>query len=214
MDKDDCGNKKCASARFLQIQKNQLIQLLENLKWYANVLYVFGVNGAKYDLYSITTCLLPILVKQRDIEPNVVKKAKQFISLQLGDIHLFNKTEHSSCSNKPLFILEGLQNFRKKVFPWEKFDHPDKIQSKELPLYDAFYCKLLSCNAIEAEYTDYVHLIKKWIDYSGSQYQIEAIEAHPLLGLAINKTCIKLGSRNKWSHSKSFCGIITNQMLC
>ena len=57
------------------MQKNQLIQLLENLKRYGNVIYVFGLNGAKYDLHSIKSYLLPILVNERDIEPTVIKEA-------------------------------------------------------------------------------------------------------------------------------------------
>ena len=48
----------------------------------------------------------------------------------------------------------------KGIFPYEWFDHPDKMQNTELPPYDAFYNKLRSCNPLEAEYTDYVNLLK------------------------------------------------------
>ena len=34
------------------------------------------------------------------------------------------------------------------------------MQNPELPPYDAFYSKLLSCNPLETEYTDYVSLLK------------------------------------------------------
>ena len=34
------------------------------------------------------------------------------------------------------------------------------MQNTELPPYDAFYSKLRSCNPLEAEYTDYVNLLK------------------------------------------------------
>ena len=34
------------------------------------------------------------------------------------------------------------------------------MKNTELPLYDAFYSKLRSCNPLEAEYTDYVNLLK------------------------------------------------------
>ena len=92
---DDCGNETCASTEFVQIRKNQLIQLQEHLERYRNVLYVFGFNGAKCDLYFIKSYLLPILVKERDIEPNVIKKANQFMSLKIGDIHLLDINEVS-----------------------------------------------------------------------------------------------------------------------
>ena len=48
----------------------------------------------------------------------------------------------------------------KGFFPYEWFDHPDKMQNRELPPYDAFYSKLRSCNPLETEYTDYVNHMK------------------------------------------------------
>ena len=73
-DLDDCDNETCASTQFLQIQKNQLIDLQESLERYCNVLPVFGFNSAKYDLHLIKSYLVPILVNERDIEPTVIKK--------------------------------------------------------------------------------------------------------------------------------------------
>ena len=66
----------------------------------------------------------------------------------------------------------------KRFFPYEWFDHPDKMQNTELPPYDAFYSKLCSCNLLEAEYTDYVS-IEKWIDHKTSRRQIKTIKATP-----------------------------------
>ena len=48
----------------------------------------------------------------------------------------------------------------KGFFPYAWFDHPEKLQNTELPPNDAFYSKLRSCNPLEAEYTDYVNLLK------------------------------------------------------
>ena len=48
----------------------------------------------------------------------------------------------------------------KRFFQYEGFDHPAKMQNKELLPYDAFYSKLRSCNTLEAEYADYVSLLK------------------------------------------------------
>ena len=83
-------NEICASTQFLQIEKNQLIDLQESLQRYCNVLPVFGFNSAKYDLNLIKSFLLPILVNERDIEPIVFMKSNQFISFKLGDIHLLD----------------------------------------------------------------------------------------------------------------------------
>ena len=39
----------------------------------------------------------------------------------------------------------------KRFFPYEKFDHPDKMQDTELPPYDGFYSKFRNCKSLEAE---------------------------------------------------------------
>ena len=77
---NDCDNEICASTQFLQIHKNQLIDLQESLERYCTVLPVFGFNGAKCDLNLVKSYLLPILANERDIKPTVIKKANQFIS--------------------------------------------------------------------------------------------------------------------------------------
>ena len=78
-DLDDCDNETCASTQFLQIQKNQLIDLQESLECYCNILRVFAFNSAKYDLNLVISYLLPNLINERDIEPTIIKKANQFI---------------------------------------------------------------------------------------------------------------------------------------
>ena len=74
------GDDSCASTQFLQLQKNQLIDLQEHLERYCNVLPVFGFNSANSDITLIKTYLLPILINGRNIEPLVIKKADQNIS--------------------------------------------------------------------------------------------------------------------------------------
>ena len=71
---DDCvveEEEKDLSTQFLQMQKNQLIDLQEHFERYCNVLPVFGFNSAKFDINLIKSYLLPILVNERDIEPTV-----------------------------------------------------------------------------------------------------------------------------------------------
>ena len=48
----------------------------------------------------------------------------------------------------------------KGFFPYEGFDHPDKMDKTELPPYDAFYSKLRSWNSLEAQYMYYVNILK------------------------------------------------------
>ena len=77
-DLDDCDNETCTSTQFLQIQKKQLIDLQEHLERRCNVLPVFGFNSAKYDLSSIKSYLLAIIVNERNTEPTVIKKRTSF----------------------------------------------------------------------------------------------------------------------------------------
>ena len=66
------SEEKDASTQFLQMQKNQLIELQEHLERYCNVLPLFGFNSAKYDINLIKSYLLPILINERNIEPIVI----------------------------------------------------------------------------------------------------------------------------------------------
>ena len=69
---EDDNEEKDASTQFLQLQKNQLIELQEHLERYCNVLPVFGYNSAKYDINLIKSYLLPILINERNMEPSVI----------------------------------------------------------------------------------------------------------------------------------------------
>ena len=87
---EDDNDEKDASTQFLQMQKNQLIELQEHLEHYCNVLPVFGFNSAKYDIILIKSHLLPILINERNMEPTVIKKANLFISFKIGDVQLLD----------------------------------------------------------------------------------------------------------------------------
>ena len=69
---EDDNEDKDVSAQFLQMQKNQLIELQEHLERYCNVLPVFGFNSAKYDINLMKSYLLPILINERNMDPTVI----------------------------------------------------------------------------------------------------------------------------------------------
>ena len=93
-DDDECFNdtaeEKELSTQFLQMQKNQLIDMQEHFECYCNTLPVFGFNSAKCDINLIKSHLLPIFVNERQIEPMVIKKANQFVSFKFGDVQLLD----------------------------------------------------------------------------------------------------------------------------
>ena len=133
-DLDDCDNETCNSTQFLQIKKNQLIDHQESLERCCNVLPVFGFNSAKYDLNLIKSFSLPILINERDIEPIVIKKANQFISFKLGDIQLLDIMNFVGGATSLDSILKAYKTSETKgFFPYEWFDHPDKMQNQNFP---------------------------------------------------------------------------------
>ena len=152
---DDCDNETCTSTQFLQSQNKQLIDLQELLERYCNILPIFGFNSAKYDLYLIKSYLLPIFVKERNIEPTDIEKVNQFISFKFGDFQLLDIMNFLGGARSLDSFLKAYKTSETKgFFPYEWFDHLEKMQKPELPPYDAFYSKLRSRNLLETEYTD------------------------------------------------------------
>ena len=76
--------------QFLQIQKNQLLELQQHFERYVNSLPVFVFNSGKYDLNLIKSYLQPYLIHERDIQPTVIKKAHHFVSFVFGDARFFS----------------------------------------------------------------------------------------------------------------------------
>ena len=138
-DLDDCVNEICTFTQFLQIQKKQLIDLQEHLERYCHVLPISGFNGAKFDLNLTKSYLLPIPVNERNIEPTVIKKANKFISFKFGEFQLLDIMKFLGGATSLDSFLKAYKNSDTKgFFLYEWFDHPDKMQSTELPPYDAF----------------------------------------------------------------------------
>ena len=87
---NDTGEEKELSSQFLQMQKNQLIDLQDNSERYCNTLPLFLFNSAKFDIGSIKSYLSPIPAKERQVEPKVIKKANQFVPFKFCDVQLLD----------------------------------------------------------------------------------------------------------------------------
>ena len=88
----------------------------------------------------------------------------QFISFKFGDIQLLDiRNFLGGATNIDSFSKAHKTSETNEFPPYECFDHPDKMQNTELPPNDTFYSKLRSCNPLDAEYTDYVNLLKNWL---------------------------------------------------
>ena len=158
---DDCivEEEEDLSTQFLQMQKNQVIDLQEDFERYCNVLLVFGFNSAKHDIHLIKSYLLQILVNERDIEPTVIKKANQLVPFKSGDIQLVDIGNFlGGATSFDSFLKAYKTEETKGFFPYECFDCPEKMNNQELPPYHSFFRILRNSNPLEKDY-DFQNLV-------------------------------------------------------
>ena len=152
--------EKDLSTQFLQLQRKHLDDLQEHFERYCNVLPVFGFNSAKYDINLIKSYLLPILVNDRDIEPTVIKEANQFVSFKFGDIQLLDIMNFlGGATSLDSFLKAYMTKETNGFFPYEWFNCPKKMNSKELPPYDSFFGVLRNSNPLEKDYNNFQNLV-------------------------------------------------------
>ena len=122
------------STQFLQMQKNQLLDLQQHFERYVNTLPVFGFNSGKYDLNLIKSYLLPYLIHERDIQPTVIKKANHFVSLKFGDVQFLDILNFlGGATSLDSFLKAYKTNETKGFFPYEWFDSPEKLDATFVP---------------------------------------------------------------------------------
>ena len=128
------------STQFLRIQKNQLIDLKQHLERYVNTLPVFGFNSGRYDLSLIKYFLIPYLIRDKEQETSVIKKANDFISFKFGDVQFLDIMKFLGGATTPNSFLKAYKASETKgFFPYEWFDNPDKLGFPGLPPYEAFF---------------------------------------------------------------------------
>ena len=153
-----------ASTHFLRIQKNQLIDLMQHLERYTNTLPVFGFNSGRYDINVIKSYLIPYLIKEKEIEPSVIKKANDFVSFKFGDVQLLDIMKFlGGATTIDSFLKAYKASELKGYFPYEWFDTPNKLDEQQLPSYDDFYSKLKNSNPLDKEFDDYQKLLNTGI---------------------------------------------------
>ena len=153
------------STQFLRIQKNQLIDLKQHLERYINTLPVFGFNSGRYDLNLIKSYLIPYLIRDKEQETSVIKKANDFISFKFGDVQFLDIMKFlGGASTLDSFLKAYKASETKGFFPYEWFDNPDKLDFPGLPPYEAFFSKLRNNNPLDKDFTDYEKLRKSGLD--------------------------------------------------
>ena len=78
------------STQFLRIPKNQLIDLKQYLERYVNTLLVFGFNSGRYYLNLIKSYLITYLIRDKEQETSIIKKANDFISFKFEDVQFLD----------------------------------------------------------------------------------------------------------------------------
>ena len=154
------GEEIDMSTQFLQIQKNQLLELQQHFERYVSILPVFGFNSGKYDLNLIKSYLLPYLIHERDIQPTVIKKANHFVSFNFGDVQFLDILNFlGGATSLDSFLKAYKTNETKGFFAYEWFDSPNKLDVTFLPPYECFFSKLRDHNPLEKEFTDFTKLL-------------------------------------------------------
>ena len=172
---------------------------------------MFGFNSAKNDLNLVKSYLLPIFVNERDIEPTVIKKANHFISFKFSDIQLLDIMNfRGGATSLDSFLKAYKTSETKRFFPYELFDHLDKMQNTELSPYEAFYKKLCSCNPLEAEYTDYVNLLKTGLTTQQAVVKLKLSKLPPT-GIENYQYLQQIWKQEKMSSFKNFLRWYNNE---
>ena len=154
--KDECiedSEETDITTQFLQIQKNQLIDLKQDLERYVNTLPVFGFNSDRYDLNFIKSHAIPYLIRNKEQETSVIKKANVFIPFKFGDVEFLDIMMFlSGATTLDSFLKAYKASETKGVFPYECLDNPDKLDFPELPPYEAFFSKLRNNNPLDKDF--------------------------------------------------------------
>ena len=113
------------------MQKNQLIDLKQNLESFVNTLPIFGFNSGRYDLNMIKSYLIPYLINDKEAEPMVIKKANDFISFQFGDIQFLDIMKFlGGATSLGSFLKAYKASELKKFFPYEWFDSANELENE------------------------------------------------------------------------------------
>ena len=130
--------------------------LKQHLDRYVNTSPAFGFNSGRYDLCLIKSYLISYLIRDKEQETSVIKKANEFISFMFGDVHFIDiMTFLGGANTLKSFLKANKTSEMKRFFPNECFDNPDKLDFPELPPYEAFFSKLRNNNPLDKVLIDY-----------------------------------------------------------
>ena len=148
--------------------------------------------------------MLPILVKERDIEPTVIKKANQFVSFKFGDIQLLNIMNFlGGATSLDSFLTAYKTKETKGFFPYEWFDCPEKMNNKEFSPYDSFFSVLRNSNPLEKDYNDFQNLVNSGLSTEQAVAKLQ-MDRIPPTGTEINSYLQSVWENNNMENFSDF----------
>ena len=141
------------------------------------------INSGRYDLNLIKSYLIPYLIRDKEQETSVIKKANDFISFKFGDVQFLDIMKFlGGATTLDSFLKAYKASETKGFFPYEWFDNPDKLDFPGLPPYEAFFSKLRNNNPLDKDFTDYEKLRKSGLDEQQALKKLQ-IKTVPSSGL-------------------------------
>ena len=113
----------------------------------------------------IKSYLTPYLIRDKEQETSVIKKANDFISFKFGDVQFLDIMKFlGGATTLDSFLKAYKASETKRFFPYEWFDNPDKLDFPGLPPYEAFFSKIRNNNPLDKDFNDYEKLRKSGLD--------------------------------------------------
>ena len=145
---------------FNKIMKDKIQSVISKFKLYRSQIPVLGFNSSKYDINLIKQHIAKVLELHDSDHQFVVKKNNAYSCIANESFKFLDVLNYlAGGSSYSKFLKAFGVNESKGFFPYEYFDHPDKLDETSLPPHESFYSELKQKN-ISVE--DYQFLQKVW----------------------------------------------------
>ena len=150
------------STQLLQTERNQFIDIQDQLERHCNVPPVISFIIAKYDFNLIKSYVLLLLVNEWGFEPIVIKEANHFVSFRFADVQMLDVLHFLGQAMRLASFLRACKTSETKgYFPYEGFNDPEKLNNTLLPPYDTFFSKLRNKKLLKKDSSDFQSLIDR-----------------------------------------------------
>ena len=105
------------------------------------------------------------MIRDKEQETSVIKKANDFLSFKFGDVQFLDIMKFLGGTTTLDSFLKAYKASETKGFsPYEWFDNPDKLDFPELTPKEAFFSKIRNNNPLDKDFIDYEKIRKSGFD--------------------------------------------------